>query len=62
MSDKKNNSDKLEAGRRNLLKKLGAGGSTLAVAKWTAPVVSAIALPAHAQTSFTNSLQAITTF
>ncbi len=62
MTDKKNDISKLEAGRRDLLKKLSAGGTTLAVAKWTAPVVSAIALPAHAQTSFTNSLQASVTF
>ena len=45
--------------RRDLLKKLSAGGSGLAMAKWTAPIISAIAVPAHAQTSFTNSLVAI---
>jgi hypothetical protein len=45
--------------RRDLLKKLSAGGSGLALAKWTAPIISAIAVPAHAQTSFTTSLVAV---
>lgn len=64
MSDKKDNKHAVDAesGRRDLLKKLSAGGSTLAVAKWTAPVVSAIALPVHAQTSFVNSFQSTVTF
>ena len=40
-----------EEGRRKLLKKLSAGGSGLAVAAWTAPIVTAVSIPAHAQTS-----------
>lgn len=42
--------------RRNLLRALGAGGAVLAVSKvvpdvWNQPVVNAVILPAHAQTS-----------
>ena len=62
--DKKNDNsvdDQTQSKRRDLLKKLSAGGSTLAVAKWSAPVVSAIAVPAHAQTSFSTSLVAVIT-
>lgn len=63
MKDDKKDDLSLDAdahsGRRDLLKKLSAGGSGLAVAKWTAPIISAIAVPAHAQTSFTSSLVAI---
>ena len=36
-----------ETGRRNLLKKLSAGGA----AAWVAPIVTAVSIPAHAQTS-----------
>lgn len=60
MSDKKQD-DQLEASeseRRRVLKKLSAGGSGLAIAKWTAPVVAAISIPAHAQMSFGLALVA----
>ena len=52
-------SPEAEAERRKLLKRLTAGGSAMAVAKWTAPVVSAIAIPVHAQTSLSISFNAI---
>ena len=57
-------SSETEVGRRDLLKKLSAGGSGLAIAKWTAPVVAVISIPAHAQTSggFGASLVAVANF
>ncbi|MFT5135181.1 MAG: hypothetical protein ACI9XU_001901 [Arenicella sp.] len=64
-SDKKSNDTLIsdgEEGRRSLLKKLSAGGSGLAIAKWTAPVLSAIAIPAHAQTSLGVAFTAVVTF
>ena len=65
MSKDKNNDssveDKALAKRRDLLKKLTAGGSTMAAAKWSAPIVTAISVPAHAQTSFTSALVAVVT-
>ena len=55
MADKKDNEEVGQAlgeeGRRKLLKKLGAGSSGVAIAAWTAPIVTAVSIPAHAQTS-----------
>ena len=46
MSDKKDNEEVGQAlgeeGRRKLLKKLGAGSSGVAIAAWTAPIVTAV--------------------
>jgi hypothetical protein len=44
--------------RRTLLKQLGAGSTSVLVARWVAPVVTAVAIPAHAQTSFSQSFTA----
>jgi len=45
--------------RRQLLKTMGAGSSSVLVSKWVAPVVTAVAIPAHAQTSFAQALNAV---
>ena len=44
-----------EEGRRELLKKMSAGG----IAAWIAPIVTAVSIPAHAQTSLNQALIAV---
>jgi len=58
---KTDNGKTSSTGRRTLLKKMGAGGGVLATAsavpgEWTKPIVKGILLPAHAETTATDSL------
>lgn len=47
--------------RRAVLKGLTIGGAALTADKWSRPIVEAITLPAHAQTSIRAQGSAVTT-